>query len=99
MEPPINEHRICANACLNRSKPLMSAQQPFVAPFSCFESWHVQMLHMESVDRDGDSCEVYICMRKGITTHSRLRKEVYQVQDTKSAALTGSLFLRKRASH
>ena len=27
--PPINNY-VCTNACLNRSKPLMSAQQPFV---------------------------------------------------------------------
>ena len=49
---PISNYHICANACLKRSKLLMSARQPFVAFVSCFESWCVRTLRMESMDRD-----------------------------------------------
>ena len=41
------------------------------------------MLHMESMDHDRDSCEVYVCMRKGITMHACPKKEAYQAQNTK----------------
>ena len=57
-DTPIDKYHVCANASLKRSKPLMSAQQPFVAIFSCSESWCVQTLHMESMDCDGEFCEV-----------------------------------------
>ena len=55
----INEYHICTNACLERSKLLMSAQQLFVALFSCSESWCVRTLRMESKHHDGSSCEVH----------------------------------------
>ena len=34
--PSINIY-VCTNACLKHSKPSMSAQQPFVLLFSCFD--------------------------------------------------------------
>ena len=36
-----NDYRVCENACLKRSKPLISDQQPFVVLFSCSKSWCV----------------------------------------------------------
>ena len=58
MALPINNYHICANACLKHSKLLMSARQSFVALFSCSESCCVRTLHMESTNRDRESCEV-----------------------------------------
>ena len=58
MAPSINNYHTCADALLKHSKRLMSAQQPFVAIFSCPESWCVLTLHIESMDCDGESCEV-----------------------------------------
>ena len=49
-----SKYHVCANACLKHRKPLMSARQPFVALFSCSESWCVRTLRMESMDHDGE---------------------------------------------
>ena len=58
---PINDYHVCANECLKCGKPLLSARQPFVAFFSCSESWCVPTLRMESMesmDRVRESCKV-----------------------------------------
>ena len=56
--PHFSSYHMCANACLKCSKPLMSARRPFVAFFSCSESWCVRTLRMENIDRDRESCKV-----------------------------------------
>ena len=50
---------------------------------------------MGSMDRDRDSCEMFVRMCKGITAHARLKKEAYQVRNTKSIASQNRFFAEK----